>query len=137
MMEWLRDFSMTRAQIRRNGRDRHTEFAGFLRGRIEAVIRTPYPPLSMQPDQPPTDRWGIDDHSDRGALPQSPHLVVAWTLWKGEYSAQCVLCPVASGIELHIRMQDAVIVSQHCRGPEQAAFVSDTWYAALTGRGWH
>ena len=56
---------------------------------------------------------------------------------KVEYSAQCVLCPVAGGIELHIRMQDAVIVSEHCRGPEQAAFVSDTWYAALTGRGWH
>jgi hypothetical protein len=91
----------------------------------------------MQPDQAPADRSGIDDQSDRGASPSSPHVVVAWTLRKGEYSAQCVLCPAAGGIQLHIRMDDAVIVSQHCRGPQQAAFVSDTWYAALTGRGWH
>jgi hypothetical protein len=137
MMEWLRDVSMTRKQIRRNRRDRYTEFAGFLRGRIEAVTPTPYRAWSMQRDQAPADRWRIDDQTGRVASSQSPHVVVAWTLRKNEYSAQCVFCPVAGGIELHIKMQEAVIVSQHCRGPEHAAFVSDTWYAALTGRGWH
>jgi len=91
----------------------------------------------MRSDQSPEERSGIDDQADCSALPQSPRVVVAWTLRKGDDSAQCVLCPADSGIDLHIRMNDAVIVSQRSRGPEQAAFVSDTWYAALTSRGWH
>jgi hypothetical protein len=67
---------------------------------------------------------------------QSPDAIVAWTLRKAEHRAECVLRSVGDRIELHIRMQEDVLVSQHCRGPEQAEFVSNTWFAALTARGW-
>ena len=66
----------------------------------------------------------------------SPDAAVAWTLRKGGDSAQCILCPIGDRVELHIKMKEEVIVSQHCRGPVQAAFVSNSWLAALTTRGW-
>jgi hypothetical protein len=73
---------------------------------------------------------------DRTASSVTPDATVAWTLRKGDDCAQCVLCPLGDRIELHIRMKEEILVSQHCRGPEHATFVSHTWFAALRTRGW-
>jgi len=66
----------------------------------------------------------------------SPEAAVAWTLRKGDESAQCILCPVGDRVELQITMQEELLISRQCRGPEQAASVSKNWLAALTTRGW-
>lgn len=66
----------------------------------------------------------------------SPNAVVVWTLWKAGQPAQCIVCPVGDRVELHITMTEEVVVSQQCRGPEQAAFLSNTWLEALKSRGW-
>jgi hypothetical protein len=86
----------------------------------------------MQPNITPGDVGT----TELAASLDSPDAAVAWTLRKGGDSTQCVLCPIGDRVELHIQMKDEVIVSQHCRGPDQAAFVSNIWLAALTTRGW-
>jgi hypothetical protein len=69
-------------------------------------------------------------------LLNSPDALVVWTLCKAGHLAHCIVCPVGDRVELHITMTEQVIVSQQCRGQEQAAFVSNTWLEALRSRGW-
>jgi hypothetical protein len=90
----------------------------------------------MQPNITSNHAGRADLQTVARASIDSPTAAIAWTLHKGHDSAQCVLCPLGDRIELHIRMKEEVIVSQHCRGPEQAAFVSNAWFGALITRGW-
>jgi hypothetical protein len=62
---------------------------------------------------------------------------VLWTLIRGGEFAQCIRCPDGERIKLHIRTTEGLDVSQQCRGPEQAEFVSSICLAALNTRGWH
>jgi hypothetical protein len=63
-------------------------------------------------------------------------VLVRWTLERSGQTAQCVLQTVGDTLELHISMTEDVVLSQQCRGPEQAYALSQAWWAALVERGW-
>lgn len=90
----------------------------------------------MHPNPVSTDCSQVTAANELSAAVDSANAAVAWTLRRRGDSARCILCSIGDRVELHITMREEVLVSQQCRGAEQAAFVSNTWLAALLTRGW-
>jgi hypothetical protein len=66
----------------------------------------------------------------------SPRTRLAWRLQRGADAARCVICTVSDRVELHITMTRDLVMSQQCKGPDQASAISSAWWSALIDRGW-
>jgi hypothetical protein len=122
-------------------RDQHVEGGEKARARVGSPRRPCDPPCETRGSDLPVARSSQstlrpDAHTRfRGTTVDRANRI-AWTLYRAQDVAQCLLSAVGDRIELHITMTLDVVMSQQCSGPEQAAAVSSAWRLALVNRGW-
>jgi hypothetical protein len=74
---------------------------------------------------------------DLARPPDTPvHAAPLWALARGPYLARCDLRGRSRSWELHVFIDDQLLLSRRCLTPVEAGAVSSGWRTRLTAAGW-
>lgn len=59
-----------------------------------------------------------------------------WTLTRAESSARCALVSVATGLELRVMLDGAILRAEACKQYSEAFELAERWRARMMDRGW-